>query len=93
MGHAYTPGLKVSAAAEWTRRRLLPIKGEVLVQPGTTVEPGTVVARALLPGNVVTVHLARQLGVSAGDLPELLLAGGRGGRRTSWSPGRGLPGM
>lgn len=78
MGHAYTPGLKVSSAAEWTRRRVLPIRGEVLVQAGTTVQPDTVVARALLPGNVMTVHVARQLGVAAADLSQLLLvkAGG-----------------
>ena len=32
MGHAYTPGLKVSAAAEFIRIRTLPIPGEVLVK-------------------------------------------------------------
>lgn len=73
MGHAYTPGLKVSAAAEMRRVRLLPIAGEVLVQVGQQVEPDTVVARALLPGNVVTQHLSRLLGVAAADLAELLL--------------------
>jgi hypothetical protein len=95
MGHAYTPGLKVSAAAEWTRRRLLPIRGEVLVQAGAAVQPGTVVARALLPGNVVTVHLARQLGVSAGDLPELLLVaeGGSVAKDQPVARSKGLFGM
>jgi hypothetical protein len=73
MGHAYTPGLKVSAAAEYVRARLLPIAGEVLVQVGDRVEPQTVVARALLPGNVVTLPLARTLGVAPADLPEMLL--------------------
>jgi hypothetical protein len=73
MGHAYTPGLKVSHAAAWTRRRVLPIPGEVLVQAGDRVEPDTVVARALLPGNVVTMHVSRTLGVAASDLAELLL--------------------
>ena len=37
MGHAYTPGLKVSAAAEARRTRLLPIAGEVLVAVGDRV--------------------------------------------------------
>jgi hypothetical protein len=37
------------------------------------VQPDTVVARALLPGNVVTLHLSRQLGVAPADLAELLL--------------------
>ncbi len=73
MGHAYTPGLKVSAAAEYTRSRMLPIPGEVLVRDGEAVQPDTVVARALLPGNVVTSNLAKQLGVAAADVHALLL--------------------
>jgi hypothetical protein len=73
MGHAYTPGLKVSAAAEYVRPRLLPIAGEVLVKVSDRVEPATVVARALLPGNVVSLPLARTLGVAPADLAELLL--------------------
>ncbi len=73
MGHAYTPGLKVSAAAEYSRRRILPIPGEVLVKQGDQVGPDTVVARALLPGNVVTLNLAQKLGVAAADLADLML--------------------
>jgi biotin carboxyl carrier protein len=73
MGHAYTPGLKVSAAAEFVRSRMLPIPGEVLVDIGAHVEPDTVVARALLPGNVSIAHLARELGVAAADLGDLML--------------------
>jgi hypothetical protein len=73
MGHAYTPGLKVSSAAEVRRTRLLPIAGELLVKPGDAVTPDTVVARALLPGNVVLLHLARQLSVAPADVHELLL--------------------
>ena len=73
MGHAYTPGLKVSAAAEVRRTRLLPLAGELLVKLGDRVQPDTVVARALLPGNAVTVPLARQLSVAPADLPGLLL--------------------
>jgi biotin carboxyl carrier protein len=73
VGHAYTPGLKVSAAAEMRRTRLLPIAGELLVAVGQRVQPDTVVARALLPGNVVTLPLSRQLGVAPADLHDLLL--------------------
>ncbi len=73
MGHAYTPGLKVSPAADFVRHRLLPIRGEVLVRQGDTVEPDTVVARALLPGNVATLNLARQLGMAAADLGDVML--------------------
>jgi hypothetical protein len=73
MGHAYTPGLKVSAAAEFVRSRRLPIPGEVLVGLGAEVEPDTVVARALLPGNVSILHLSKVLGVTAADLNDLML--------------------
>jgi hypothetical protein len=73
MGHAYTPGLKVSDAANFVRSRILPIPGEVLVKQGDEVGPETVVARALLPGNVVTSNIARQLGVAAADIKSLLL--------------------
>jgi hypothetical protein len=73
MSHAYTPGLKVSPAAEFIRHRTLPIPGEVLVSQGDTVEPETVVARALLPGNVVTQNIARMLGMAAADLADVLL--------------------
>jgi len=73
MGHAYTPGLKVTAATEYVRSRILPIPGDVLVEEGDVVEPNTVVARALLPGVVQTQHLARLLGSSPADLHELLL--------------------
>jgi hypothetical protein len=85
VGHAYTPGLKVSAAAEMRRVRLLPIAGEVLVQVGQRVQPDTVVARALLPGNVVTLHLSRQLGVAPADLHDLLLVK-EGGAVTKGQP-------
>ncbi len=73
MGHAYTPGLKVSAAAEYMRSRMLPIPGELQVKQGDAVEPDTVVARALLPGNVAIAHLSRELGVAAPDVHELML--------------------
>ncbi len=73
MGHAYTPGLKVSAAAEFTRSRILPIPGDVLVSLGDETTPDTVVARALLPGNVTTQNIARQLGIAPADLDDMLV--------------------
>ncbi|RKY22390.1 MAG: hypothetical protein DRQ55_01135 [Planctomycetota bacterium] len=73
MSHAYTPGLKVSPAADFIRSRTLPIPGEVLVAQGDRVEPDTVVARALLPGNVMTLNLSRQLGMAAADLADVML--------------------
>jgi hypothetical protein len=49
--------------------RRLPIKGEVLVQPGTAVGPDTVVARALLPGALQTLKLSEKLSVEPREVP------------------------
>lgn len=72
MGTAYTPGLKVSPYASVRKMRRLPRKGEVLVQVGDPVHPDTVVARAMLPGNMAIVKVAGQLGVDADEVEPLL---------------------
>ncbi|AIE88026.1 hypothetical protein [Fimbriimonas ginsengisoli] len=72
MASAYTPGLTVSGDIVVRRNRRLPIKGEVLVQPGALVEPTTVVARAMLPGALQTIKLAEKLGVEAKDVASML---------------------
>lgn len=72
MGTAYTPGLTVSANTVVLKTRRLPIKGEVLVNEGDTVEPDTVVARALLPGILQTVRAAQILGIEPKQLPEVV---------------------
>jgi hypothetical protein len=61
VAHSYTPGLRITDDAVVRRERRLPLRGEVLVAPGVTVEPDTVVARTELPGNVLTVNLAGKL--------------------------------
>jgi hypothetical protein len=73
MAKAYTPGLKVSARATYRARRLLPVKGEVLVAKGDLVHARDVVARTLLDGDIVPVPVASLLGVPAGDVPSLML--------------------
>jgi hypothetical protein len=72
MPATYTPGLRISEAAVIRRERRLPVKGEVLVAPGATVAPETVVARALLEGNLYTFKAAEQLGVSPSELVGML---------------------
>jgi hypothetical protein len=72
MGHAYTPGLRVTPFAVLRRERRLPLKGRVLVATGDTVHPETVVARTELPGNVQTVNLAARLSVDPGKVPDTL---------------------
>ncbi|MCX7702971.1 MAG: hypothetical protein N2234_02565 [Planctomycetota bacterium] len=62
MGAAYTPGLKVAKWATISKTRRLPLKGEILVKEGDTVEPETIVARAYLPGEMHIVHLRQIMG-------------------------------
>ena len=37
MGHAYTPGLKVTDNTTIVKERKLPLKGEILVEKGSSV--------------------------------------------------------
>ena len=73
MGHAYTPGLKVSKAALVRKVRRLPVQGEVLVKVGDKVKARDVVARAELPGNVIPINVAGKLGVQPNEVPECML--------------------
>jgi transcription antitermination factor NusG len=68
MGHAYTPGLKVTDKILITKKRILPLKGDVLVKVGDKVKPDTVVARTLLPGNVEPFNVANVLGIPPEDI-------------------------
>ena len=68
MGHAYTPGLKVTDKLLVRKNRILPLKGDVVVKLGDQVSPDTVVARTHLPGTVVPLNVANKLGVPAEDL-------------------------
>lgn len=71
MPNAYTPGLTVSADIVVRRIRRLPIKGEVLAPQGSDVNPDTVIARAMLPGNLQTFKLAEKMGIDAHDIATL----------------------
>lgn len=73
MGHSYTPGLRVTEWARLERERRLPLRGDVLVEVGETVEPGTVVARTELPGNVQIVNLASKLSIDPAKTMDALL--------------------
>ena len=68
MGHAYTPGLKVTERQVIEKRRILPLKGDVMVKKGDRVKPDDVVARTVLPGNVVPINVANKLGVPPEDI-------------------------
>jgi hypothetical protein len=73
MAHTYTPGLKVVEKELITKRRILPLKGDVIVKVGDHVEPDDVVARTHLPGPVETMNVANQLGVPPEDVPGCML--------------------
>jgi hypothetical protein len=73
MAHAYTPGLKVTERMTVTKRRILPLKGEVVVKVGEVVGPDTVVARTDLPGNVEPINIANILGVPPEDVSDCML--------------------
>lgn len=73
MGHAYTPGLKVTDNQIVRKQRILPLKGEVVVKVGDNVDPSDVVAQTHLPGNVVPLNVANILGIPPEDLPLVML--------------------
>ena len=73
MAHAYTPGLKVTAKTLVRKKRILPIKGRVVVDLNSQVEPDAVVARTELPGEVGVVNVANLLGVTPEEVPQCML--------------------
>ncbi|HUV31092.1 MAG TPA: hypothetical protein VMY05_08410 [Acidobacteriota bacterium] len=73
MAHAYTPGLKVTERIIVRKHRILPLKGEVMVKVGDKVKPDDVVARTLLPGNVVPINVANKLGLPPEDIEMVML--------------------
>ncbi len=73
MGHAYTPGLKVTEKILITKKRILPLKGEVLAKAGDKVEPDTVVARTFLPGPVEPMNVANVLSIAPEDVPYFMI--------------------
>jgi hypothetical protein len=73
MAHAYTPGLKVTDLMTIIKKRILPLKGQVVVKKGDRVSSDTVVARTELPGVVEPINVANILGVPPQDVPENML--------------------
>ncbi len=72
MAHSYTPGLRVSRSTTIVKERRLPLKGEVVVKTGDSVEAKQIVAKTDLPGNAHPVNCAGQLGVVPADIEEHL---------------------
>lgn len=73
MGHAYTPGLKVTDRQVVRKHRILPLKGDVLAKVGDQVKPDDVVARTLLPGAVVPLNVANKIGIPPEDIDTVMI--------------------
>ncbi|MHC4644556.1 MAG: hypothetical protein ACYTBJ_03570 [Planctomycetota bacterium] len=72
MAHAYTPGLKVTDSITLRKKRLLPLKGDVVVEPNAAVKPDDVVARTFLPGEVHPLNVANMLNLPPGDVADCM---------------------
>jgi len=72
MAHSYTPGLKVLHESKINKERRLPLKGQVVVEKGTSVNPDAIVAKTELPGNVQMVNVANILNIDAQDIHEVM---------------------
>lgn len=68
MGTAYTPGLKITGDTLIRKTRRLPLKGEVLVKEGDSVQYDTVVARTEIPGAMMTAKVANELGIEPAEV-------------------------
>ncbi len=73
MALAYTPGLIVTDKQLVKKKRILPLKGDVVVQVGQQVGPDDVVARTLLPGAVEPMNIANILGIPPEDIESAML--------------------
>jgi len=71
--YAYTPGLKIKESNVISKLRRLPIPGEVLVKEGDEIQPDTVVAETLLPGDPEIVPAMMKLGITPEGLPSCML--------------------
>ena len=73
MAFSYTPGLKVSEKELIVRRRMLPLKGEVLVRNEDQVNSEDIIARTLLPGKIEIINVANKMGIDQGDVPSAMI--------------------
>jgi len=71
----YPSAFKVIPYGRASLERLLPLPGEVLVEPGQRVEPMDVVGRAHIPSQIHILHIAQRLSIAEEDLQKYLLKG------------------
>lgn len=73
MAHSYTPGLKVLHETKVHKDRILPLKGDVVVELNASVLPDDIVARTHLPGNVQMVNVGNLLNIDPTDVEAVML--------------------
>ena len=73
MAHAYTPGLKVLHESKVDKNRILPLKGEVIVDLNAEVQPDDIVAHTHLPGNVQMLNVANLLNIGPADIMDVMI--------------------
>src|SRR6202023_78132 len=69
----YLPTARVLAQTRIVRERLLPRPGEAQVGPDDRVEPGDIVARALVPVSPIVYNIAQNLNVPTNQVRGLLV--------------------
>ncbi|MCP4599431.1 MAG: hypothetical protein GY847_02660 [Proteobacteria bacterium] len=65
-------GLTISPKVVLRRKRLLPVRGDVLVEVGQRVKMDQTVARALLPGPLYPLNAASSIGVPPAELKDAI---------------------
>ncbi len=73
MGHAYTPGLRVTERTIIRKKRILPIQGNIQVKVGQKVTNDTIIARTELPGKVHTINVVNLLSIAPEDISHYML--------------------
>jgi len=73
MGQAYTPGLRVAGRVTHRARRVLPIRGDVLVKAGDRVQARDIVAQTFMPGEITPLNMANLLSMPPADVKECML--------------------
>jgi hypothetical protein len=69
----YLPSTTINSQTKITLQRMLPVPGQILVQPGQVVEALTVVAQAEVPSRYRVIDVARQLNQPHPDMGEIVL--------------------
>ncbi len=69
----HLPSTKINPKSRIVLRRVLPVPGDVFVQPGQPVNALTVVAHAEVPSGFMSLDVARQLGQPDIDMDKVLV--------------------